>query len=1123
MIRRLIILILLFMCGSAAAQNWTQVFSSPAIVTSAYFFNEFEGAIGTGRYESGAPAQIYYTIDGGSSWTRSVLPNPSLIGQVTDIFFRDRFSGWAGIKEYAEHGWSGLYHTSDGGRTWQLVYQADFIVGVRETSKGIYYTDRLLGVYRSINGGQTFQQIIAGSGVLGIDFMDDNIGIVTSEGSVNSPLLLTSDGGNTWTNVVTDHESWTPYADPFSRTLFYSSEHDTRIPAVASAILHSADTGKVFSTNTYDKNTLTGGIAGPRGCRSVVYVQGQGQTPGVVNFVAGLLRSTDGGNVWVPVGGPSNINDSRFAVTGGGAVVFAFDKLGGVWRTRNGGDGKLTSSVFPVLTISRPKTTDTIRTTICDSTEFTLRFSYSECDSLLISQVALLDDIDRELKQLSTQKYFGKNGTTLDSLLIRYKPKRVGIFSERIRIRFKHTDGSFEDTIMSFIVETLPTKDKPQILEGLNRKAMDFGTHSICGGDSSRLLTIVNTGCAPMTVTSLISSNSAFTFLSTFQPFILDAGSSRKFLIRFKPSSLGVTNGTINVVTQTANDSLSVFGFGIEGPRNIELLQQQITSSTCDSTDATFILRNTSCSDVLLDSLSASLPFSLLDDTRKITIPIDSFVTFNVRFKTGTSGIFKREIRMYSTIASARYDSVLYITGSAVSGAASVTLSTNSLDFGNVSTCAFKELKLIVTNSGCGDLTVNTNTIDVPNADFSFRRNFSGTVLQGNSDTIIIRLSPQSTGAHNTILHINTSAGVRDVTLTGIGTNDPGILTLSASSIPQILTCNDTTLSVTLTNTTCDSIIFDSLLLIGVGRNDYILSTSGFTALDKGNEVTLRGLFTPQAGGDRSATIHFYFHSLSGVLYDVTALLDGSAIAPSPVIATMPIANLSVLAGGTIRIPIEIIGMTSKDVASIIFSFECNADVFTPTRFDADGSYSVTTKPTLISSTTRTFDVTMFLPSKTLVHAGTLGEIVGTVYISDTLSTIVSLRSFVLNDIDSSVRCVPASFDNKQTAITLDLQCGDSILSKFMAGEFRLSGIASLSPNPTTGIIHIELNPNVQGNESEIIVYDALGIKRETHRISAEEVKNGRVEIVLDGAAGLRYIKLCTPHGNSVSRVILVK
>ena len=122
-------------------------------------------------------------------------------------------------------------------------------------------------------------------------------------------------------------------------------------------------------------------------CQSVIYVQGR--EPAAI-APGGIIRTKDAGTTWKLIGGPNSINDKRFAVTGRGAVVCAFDVTGGVWRTTDGVDGTLSPSVFRFVTLTVP--TDTVRTTLCDSAVIPIVFGYSACDSAKIISVRVLND-----------------------------------------------------------------------------------------------------------------------------------------------------------------------------------------------------------------------------------------------------------------------------------------------------------------------------------------------------------------------------------------------------------------------------------------------------------------------------------------------------------------------------------------------------------------------------------------------------------------------------------------------------------------------------------------------------------------------------------------------------------
>src|SRR5688500_8302027 len=99
-LRSLVILLVLLSSSSAMAQSdWQLLGKVPGDSrgSAAYFFNANEGLIGTGDYFFGGSARIYFTTDGGASWSGSMMPNLNIRGQVTDIWFKDRQNGWCTI------------------------------------------------------------------------------------------------------------------------------------------------------------------------------------------------------------------------------------------------------------------------------------------------------------------------------------------------------------------------------------------------------------------------------------------------------------------------------------------------------------------------------------------------------------------------------------------------------------------------------------------------------------------------------------------------------------------------------------------------------------------------------------------------------------------------------------------------------------------------------------------------------------------------------------------------------------------------------------------------------------------------------------------------------------------
>ena len=325
--------------------GWNKMKQFSDVVGCGYFFDADNGLVGLGQFDTKnrinflgtQPLLIFWTSDGGKNWTQSVMPSGGT-GRVTSIFMKDRLEGYASVysNQYS------LWKTTDGGKSWQ-----DFTQGNFDLSTCLYATSSALVKTiwygnlggRSIDGGRTFNQIFSGGffdNSTGIDFADDMNGVVTiGPGDYVFPCVawFTQDGGINWTRGNDLPESWSVYAVKGTKTFFTMSEDDANNPG--QTVRWSQDGGQTWSTRfVFQGNpSFTGHITG---AGNTLYVQTDTKTN------QGLFRSDDQGATWANILGPSNVRDTRFAVTGcQGEVVYAFDDQGWVWKTTDGGDGTL--------------------------------------------------------------------------------------------------------------------------------------------------------------------------------------------------------------------------------------------------------------------------------------------------------------------------------------------------------------------------------------------------------------------------------------------------------------------------------------------------------------------------------------------------------------------------------------------------------------------------------------------------------------------------------------------------------------------------------------------------------------------------------------------------------------
>ena len=1117
------------------AQHWTNIFQLKGTYgASAFFFNAHEGLIGTGHYQSGMPAQIYYTNDGGATWRLSQFANPNILGEVTDIYFRDRLHGWAAIREVYETGWSGIYRSTDGGETWTRIKQAGFPAGVRETSRGVFYTDRddNPGVMFSSDTGKTWTHIATTVLALGIDFMDDANGFVTTQATSDlCPHLYTTDSGKTWRPIVTGTESWTPYGDPVSRNFFLASELDQLTFSTQTTIVRvPLTTWSESKIKDYGDSALTGGIAGSHICQSIIYVQGR--EPSTI-APGGIIRTMDAGATWKFIGGPNNINDKRFAVTGRGAVVIAFDNAGNVWRTTDGGDGTLSPSVLPFITLTPPA--DTVRTTICDSVKIPILLNYSACDSAQVASVFFLNDslhelsapgYDNDLRFFSTSKS--------DTLTILYRPAQPEIRRARVNLTIRQPDGYTEDTLISILLKAGPSPKSALLFSTTTaHDTIRFDSVSICS-DAYQSVTMSNFGCGNITVDSMVMNGSPFSLASNVKPFALSPGNSRTFLIHFTPNSIGQDRGVLYVMNSTGLDSVILLGMGYSSGDAVSLsVMDSIRSSECDSAQFSITLRNIACKAFVIDSIVTSSPFY------SRTAPIDSLqprddTVLNFTFIPNKIGNDTGSIHLaVSYDGTGRYDTTITVIGNGTSGKPAFSVSTASLNMGTVPVCSTVRDSLVIYSSGCADVSVNA-ALDLSNG-FSLLRAPKPVLASPDSSLVIVGFQPnKSLGLKTINLIFTTSAGNDTVPVSITVVSGGGYIAYSISPNIQAYLCQSEPFSISLTNSLCDSVAIDSVKLGGVNKGDFSLDDTLPIKLGSNKQTTISGVFTPQDSLTRTATVSFTIHETDGTTHDSTITVSGQGIAIPPIQVALGVTSLNAGTGQTVTIPIIAKRGSMTNMSAFDLTLLMNTDLLTPFATNANGFFGNSTSTISISQASNgslidTVHIHFDRGADAVLPAGELCELMCGSYITSVTSTGITLHNVQFRDANGSDQCLASeTVPDTNATFILNQVCGDTTIEQMLrTGSLVLNGIA---PNPTTGVVELTFYvPQGYANDALLEIYNSLGVKLGERQVIFPVGVSGKETFDFDlndpssKSEGIRYLRVLSSSGVLTAKVILME
>ena len=274
-----------------APAAWGEVYSQTVFVTGC--FNQLARSM-----DSGATWDGYMPGQGGDNYENLAMhpTNPQIV--------------------YTTSQHEGLYRTTDGCQNWEVSNQGLTALSPRHLAIApgqpqIVYAVTSIGLSRSINGGQTWDQLANYDTGIAIDPQDSNHLYAAAGTTYGWGVAISHDGGLTWPEEV-----FTPTTEPYAdynavlawQLVFQPGQPSTMLsrvtllrfgnpPASAVAIYRSIDSGQTWTRAT---------LNGQAGLDDSIYdIAFDAQDPTIAYASTdrnGILRSTDSGATWQRVG-----------------------------------------------------------------------------------------------------------------------------------------------------------------------------------------------------------------------------------------------------------------------------------------------------------------------------------------------------------------------------------------------------------------------------------------------------------------------------------------------------------------------------------------------------------------------------------------------------------------------------------------------------------------------------------------------------------------------------------------------------------------------------------------------------------------------------------------------------
>ncbi|HEX5316530.1 MAG TPA: sialidase family protein, partial [Candidatus Kapabacteria bacterium] len=1011
------------------------------------------------RETQGASVAIYKTTDGGNTWTESAVP-AHFPGAVTQICMVDSLVGYASIFSDIEFDFTGtfgascLWETTDGGATWFDTLHLDHIASSVYAQQGLLmftkwdYYYQLSDVFPSppldtfggacsYDGGTTWTENFRRAN--GIAFSDSLNGVVTEMNSQTggANFWVTMDAGRTWQpSSNNQYEAWSVYAVAGKRMYFCANESQGGYPADLpyKSINWSTDGGLTWSERTsFPVMHFTGTIAG---AGNTLYFQTDDADYDDI-YQTGMYRSDDLGANWHWVGGPSNSRDTRFAVTGcQGQVVYAFDELGDVWKTVDGGDGTLGATIGldadTIFWLPNP----------CGDT---LNFNAfcSNCIPISIDSANILNGTElipllepgklpAPLKQSDSAKI---------SLL--YSPTISGESYSVVRV-FAH---SGEDVLTRDVTVRIENSISNTLAISPDSSNMIVGS---CGSAMDSVL-IFNSGCMGLVIDSVIIPSSEVAILDSLPALVSD---TLPYQLRFlyQPDSAEDQTVLAHIYAHQGrhfyDTVITLQTQSTQAPPRFVLDSTTLTFETryCQPQSAMLGLSAISCDSVTIDSaISTNSGFVL--SGMPSTLVGRSQDSLAISYAPDSTGITSGTIQIFAHDGAQQFDTTIFLTGANFAIPQAVTLSTTGLTLAT-SACQPILDTFFLSDQGCDSLYLDS-VITGDSSEISIH--FDSTLLPMRSnDTLPFRIvySPQDGTSKASVMQffLHTSSRRIDTTIAlNISNTIPDEpLALSSDSLYLFTKyCQPVSMPLQISNFGCQPMTIDSTVILGdtLGEFSFPSSKLGIAT----NQTTMTDVtFTPNIAESRSVKIKVYLHEGLKAKDTVISLAAKNLTAPVPDIPPLP----SLAAGTFLRIPIMLEPTNDTfSIHSYAFHLSFNTDLLTPQDLEFSNtcsndtlSYIFTPEPgsgcsarvflrDTISDTAQLWQPLVYVRAK----------------VSLTLDTVtsVTLDSFVTDREPALELCsIP------EQRFHLAIECGDPLFLQLLNAETLSFNFISVAPNP---------------------------------------------------------------------------
>ena len=303
------------------------------------------------------------------------------------------------------------------------------------------------------------------------------------------------------------------------------------------------------------------------------------------------------------------------------------------------------------------------------------------------------------------------------TVTVTFPSSTAGEFSGNINISSNDPNSATNTLSVSVIVQPPPVP-----VLAVQETAIDFGTVEVAQ-TVQKIITITNTGTAPLEITGIESDVSGLTFEPSV--FILSPNGSRTVTVTLPNATEGALSGSINISSNDpdrAKHTLTISG--IVQPRPVPAITVQETAIDFGTVEAaqtvqkTFTVKNTGTAPLEIIGIESDDVSGLTFEPSVFTLAPNGSQTVTVTFPSSTAGEFSGSINILSNdLERAK----LTLSFSVIVQAAPVpvlAVQESAINFGTVEVAQMVQQMITITNTGTAPLEITGIQSDVSGLTF---------------------------------------------------------------------------------------------------------------------------------------------------------------------------------------------------------------------------------------------------------------------------------------------------------------------------------------------------------------------------------------------------------------------